>query len=136
LNIIQRLKELIYSLDQKKIIIYFHFESLLLFEILKMTDKKNGNSDFGKVYLDYHNAADAFRARIKEKGLLPAIGVYDVFSASLAARKFETIFLSGYGFCASTYALPDEGFIAWPDMVSYCERVRAVIPGSYHCRYR
>lgn len=86
---------------------------------------------FGDVYLDHHNAGDLFRARIKEAGLLPAIGVYDVFSASLAARKFETIFLSGYGFCASTYALPDEGFIAWPDMVAYCERVRAVIPGHH-----
>jgi 2-methylisocitrate lyase-like PEP mutase family enzyme len=89
------------------------------------------SSGFGKLYLDHHNASDVFRARIKDAGLLPAIGVYDVFSASLAARKFETIFLSGYGFCASTYGLPDEGFIAWPDMVAYCERVRAVIPGHH-----
>lgn len=92
---------------------------------------ENGEGGFGRLYLDHHNASDVFRARIKDQGLLPAIGVYDVFSASLAARKFETIFLSGYGFCASTYGLPDEGFIAWPDMVAYCERVRAVIPGHH-----
>jgi len=82
-------------------------------------------------YLDHRNAANNFRQRIKAQGLLPAIGVYDVFSATIAARSFETIFLSGYGFCASMYGLPDEGFIAWPDMISFAERVRAVIPNHH-----
>src|SRR2546430_12451465 len=35
------------------------------------------------------------------------LGVYDVFSASLAARYYDVIFVSGFGFAASHYGLPD-----------------------------
>lgn len=62
------------------------------------------------------------------KEILPFIGVYDVFSASIAAEHFNGIFLSGFGFAASYYGLPDIGFIAWSDMVSYVQRVRTVLP--------
>lgn len=71
------------------------------------------------------------RERISSGKILPLIGVYDVFSASLASRRFEAVFCSGYGFAASYYGLPDEGFIAWPDMVSYVERMRAVLPQTH-----
>jgi 2-methylisocitrate lyase-like PEP mutase family enzyme len=63
--------------------------------------------------------------------VLPFIGVYDTFSASLAARRFETLFLSGFGFAASTYGLPDVGFISWTDVVCYVQRVRAVAPTAH-----
>lgn len=56
------------------------------------------------------------------------IGIYDVFSASIAARHHNALFVSGFGFAASHYGLPDIGFIAWPDMVDFVQRVRAVLP--------
>jgi len=62
---------------------------------------------------------------------LPFIGVYDVFSATLAAKYHPAVFLSGYGFAASHYGLPDEGYIAWSDMVSYVSRVRHVLPKAH-----
>ena len=78
---------------------------------------------------DYYGSI--IRERILKGGILPLIGVYDVFSAILAAQKFEAIFCSGYGFAASHYGLPDEGFIAWTDMVSYVKRIRAVLPKTH-----
>ena len=71
------------------------------------------------------------RERVRHGGALPLIGIFDLFSASLAARHFEAIFCSGYGFAASHYGLPDEGYIAWPDMVSYVERIRAILPDHH-----
>ena len=69
--------------------------------------------------------------RLKEEKILPLIGVYDVFSSLLASKRFEAIFCSGYGFAASYYGLPDEGFISWTDMISYVERIRAVLPQTH-----
>jgi 2-methylisocitrate lyase-like PEP mutase family enzyme len=62
---------------------------------------------------------------------IPFIGVYDVFSASLAARHFGSLFLSGFSFAASFYGLPDIGFIAWSDLVAFVHRIRAVMPRSH-----
>jgi 2-methylisocitrate lyase-like PEP mutase family enzyme len=47
----------------------------------------------------------------------PFIGVYDAFSATIAARFSPNLFLSGFGFAASHYGLPDLGYIAWSDIV-------------------
>ena len=71
----------------------------------------------------------AFRDRLNGPEIIPCIGVYDVFSATLAARRFQTLFLSGFSFSASFYGLPDTGYISWSDMVAFCQRVRAVAPG-------
>jgi 2-methylisocitrate lyase-like PEP mutase family enzyme len=89
--------------------------------MLSMNASSNGMVSHGK----------SMRARMAQDDILPLIGIYDVFSAALAARKFEAIFCSGYGFAASHYGLPDEGFIAWTDMVSYVERIRAVLPETH-----
>jgi 2-methylisocitrate lyase-like PEP mutase family enzyme len=59
------------------------------------------------------------------------VGAYDTFSASLIAKYVDTIFLSGYGFTASHYGLPDEGYIAWSDIVDYAARVRHILPKSH-----
>jgi 2-methylisocitrate lyase-like PEP mutase family enzyme len=59
------------------------------------------------------------------------VGAYDVFTASLVARRFGGVFLSGFGFAASTYGLPDVGFIPWTEMVAYVGRVRAVAPTAH-----
>ncbi|MBH11237.1 MAG: carboxyvinyl-carboxyphosphonate phosphorylmutase [Candidatus Marinimicrobia bacterium] len=74
----------------------------------------------------------SFKDEIINNNIVPMIGVYDVFSAALAVQYFNTIFCSGYGFSASYYGLPDEGYIAWSDMVSYIERIRSVLPSNKH----
>jgi 2-methylisocitrate lyase-like PEP mutase family enzyme len=60
--------------------------------------------------------------------ITPFIGVYDVFSATVAAQQFNALFISGFGFAASFYGLPDIGFITWSDMVAYVQRIRTVLP--------
>ncbi len=56
------------------------------------------------------------------------MGMYDVFSASIAARHFNGLFLSGFSFAASYYGLPDIGFNCWTDLVALTQRIRAVLP--------
>lgn len=68
------------------------------------------------------------RKELAGVGILPFIGVYDVFSATIAGRHFDSLFVSGFGFAASHYGLPDIGFIAWSDMVAFVQRIRAVLP--------
>jgi 2-methylisocitrate lyase-like PEP mutase family enzyme len=70
----------------------------------------------------------ALREEMVKGALIPFIGVYDVFSAALAARHYSGLFLSGFGFAASHYGLPDIGFIAWSDLVAFVHRVRALLP--------
>ena len=69
-----------------------------------------------------------FRDEILDKNIVPIIGVYDALSASLTSKYFNAVFCSGYGFSASRYGLPDEGFIAWQDMISYVENMRSISP--------
>jgi len=56
------------------------------------------------------------------------MGVYDVFSATIAAKYADSLFISGFGFAASHYGLPDIGFINWTDIVQFVQRVRTVLP--------
>jgi 2-methylisocitrate lyase-like PEP mutase family enzyme len=65
---------------------------------------------------------------LQQTDVIPFIGVYDVFSASLAGQYFDGIFISGFGFAASHYGLPDIGFISWSDIVDFVRRVRAILP--------
>jgi 2-methylisocitrate lyase-like PEP mutase family enzyme len=39
------------------------------------------------------------------------------------------LFVSGFGFAASYYGLPDIGFIAWPDILGFVQRLRSILPG-------
>jgi 2-methylisocitrate lyase-like PEP mutase family enzyme len=39
--------------------------------------------------------------------------------------------LSGFGFSASFYGLPDIGFIAWSDMVEWVRRIRTILPDHH-----
>ncbi|MGW1991847.1 isocitrate lyase/PEP mutase family protein [Embleya sp. NPDC001921] len=61
----------------------------------------------------------------------PLVGIHDMYSASLAASHFDGFFVSGFGFAASYYGLPDIGFIAWPDMVAFVERLRLAFPRKH-----
>jgi len=71
------------------------------------------------------------REELTRGALLRFIGVYDAYSAALAARKFDSLFLSGFSFSASYYGLPDEGFIAWPDIVACAQRIRTIAPKAH-----
>ncbi|MFJ4623956.1 oxaloacetate decarboxylase [Streptomyces sp. NPDC088812] len=68
------------------------------------------------------------RAQITAPGTTPLIGVYDMYSASIAAEHYDGMFVSGFGFAASYYGLPDIGFIAWPDMLAFVQRLRGAFP--------
>src|SRR5215831_16646164 len=70
----------------------------------------------------------ALRRVLTQRAITPFIGVYDVFSASVVAKYYDGIFISGFSFAASFYGLPDIGFIAWSDLLSFVQRVRAVLP--------
>ncbi|WP_432153345.1 isocitrate lyase/PEP mutase family protein [Streptomyces tricolor] len=71
------------------------------------------------------------RAAIHADGTTPLIGVFDMFSASVAAQHYDGMFVSGFGFAASHYGLPDIGFIAWPDIIAFVQRLRLAFPRQH-----
>ncbi|MER6808121.1 isocitrate lyase/PEP mutase family protein [Spirillospora sp. NPDC000708] len=73
-------------------------------------------------------AGHHLRQDVRAAGVTPLVGVFDMFSASIAAQHFDGLFVSGFGFAASHYGLPDIGFIAWPDMVGFVQRLRLAFP--------
>lgn len=74
---------------------------------------------------------DALRDEVHNESITPLIGIFDMYSASLAAQHFGGMFVSGFGFAASYYGLPDIGFIAWPDMVNFVQRLRLAFPQQH-----
>jgi hypothetical protein len=60
----------------------------------------------------------------------PFIGIFDAFSATIAANHSPNLFYSGFVFAASHYGLPDLGYIAWSDMVQAVWRIRQILPHS------
>lgn len=70
----------------------------------------------------------ALRQTATQQRLMPFLGIYDLFSATLAADRFEALFLSGFGLAASAYGLPDIGFIGWGDLTTATSRIRALLP--------
>lgn len=77
------------------------------------------------------NYPDRLRAQMRSDGIVPLIGIYDVFSASIAARHFNGLFLSGFSFAASFYGLPDVGFISWSDITNLAQRIRLLLPNHH-----
>jgi 2-methylisocitrate lyase-like PEP mutase family enzyme len=71
------------------------------------------------------------RHELSQSDIIPFIGVYDVFSASIAGKSYDSIFISGFGFAASYYGLPDIGFISWSDITSFVQRVRTILPDHH-----
>jgi 2-methylisocitrate lyase-like PEP mutase family enzyme len=71
------------------------------------------------------------REHLRHQPITPFIGIYDVFSASLAAKQFDALFVSGFSFAASHYGLPDVGFVSWPDILNFVQRVRAIVPDHH-----
>ena len=64
-----------------------------------------------------------------DSAIEPFLGIYDCFSASIAASYSSNLFLSGFGFSASHYGLPDVGYVAWSDMVAAASRILQILPG-------
>ena len=77
------------------------------------------------------SAGEKLRFEVRSSRITPLIGVFDMFSASLAAQHYGGMFVSGFGFAASHYGLPDIGFIAWPDMVNFVQRLRLAFPHQH-----
>ncbi|GAB2622368.1 oxaloacetate decarboxylase [Streptomyces capparidis] len=77
------------------------------------------------------NHPSRLRAAIAQEGTTPIIGIFDMLSASVAARHYDGLFVSGFGFAASHYGLPDIGFIAWPDIVAFVQRLRLALPRQH-----
>jgi 2-methylisocitrate lyase-like PEP mutase family enzyme len=73
----------------------------------------------------------ALRNEVTNAQITPLIGVFDMFSASVAAQHYDGMFVSGFGFAASYYGLPDIGFIAWPDIVNFVQRLRLAFPRQH-----
>ena len=59
---------------------------------------------------------------------IPFLGIYDLFSARLVARRFDTLFVSGFGFSAGAYLSPDMGYVAWNDLLTLVQRLRHTFP--------
>ncbi|MFI5779816.1 oxaloacetate decarboxylase [Nocardia sp. NPDC051570] len=74
---------------------------------------------------------NSLRQDIHNDAITPLIGIYDMYSASLASQHFGGMFVSGFGFAASYYGLPDIGFIAWPDIVDFVQRLRLAFPHQH-----
>lgn len=74
---------------------------------------------------------EALRTARAQQQIVPFVGVYDLFSASLAADRFGALFLSGFGLAASGFGLPDIGFIGWGDLTNTTSRLRALLPDHH-----
>ena len=75
------------------------------------------------------HAGDILRGELRRRERVdPFIGVFDSFSAIIAAKYSPNLFFSGFGFAASFYGLPDIGYISWSDMVQAAWRVRQALP--------
>jgi 2-methylisocitrate lyase-like PEP mutase family enzyme len=57
----------------------------------------------------------------------PFLGIYDCFSASIAAPYSSTSF-SPASVSGGFYGLPDVGYIAWSDMIAAAWRIRQILP--------
>jgi 2-methylisocitrate lyase-like PEP mutase family enzyme len=50
------------------------------------------------------------------------------FSAKIVAEHFEGVFCRGFSRAASTYGLPDVGYVNWRDMTDFTTKIRHTIP--------
>lgn len=74
------------------------------------------------------NYGHLLRKAVGDREQIAFMGVFDTFSATIAAKYSDALFVSGFGFAASYYGLPDIGFIIWSDMVQFVQRMRTVLP--------
>jgi 2-methylisocitrate lyase-like PEP mutase family enzyme len=68
------------------------------------------------------------RSELTRRTPIPFVGIYDAFSARVAGRHFDALFVSGFGFAASHYGLPDIGYTTWTDLHAFVVRLRSIVP--------
>ncbi len=72
--------------------------------------------------------AQQLRALLKEPGIIQSVAIHDVFSAKIAENAgFKTLFIGGFGTCASLHGLPDLNFISMPEMADAIRRTTAAV---------
>ena len=99
--------------------------------ITKGCDARTGDSRCDQrlmIHEDSLSYGNLLRQDVRSDSVIPLIGIFDMFSATVVAQYFEGMFVSGFGFAASYYGLPDIGFVAWPDMVNFVQRLRLAFP--------
>jgi len=65
------------------------------------------------------NGRRSLAARLKDKRIVVAPGVYDAVTARIADRMgFEALYMTGYGTVASHLGLPDAGLASYADMLN------------------
>jgi 2-methylisocitrate lyase-like PEP mutase family enzyme len=73
-------------------------------------------------------------ARLKEKHLLSAPGIFEMVSAKMAdAMNFDALYMTGYGTVASYLGLPDAGIATYADMVNRVQRFAAITKTPLIC---
>jgi 2-methylisocitrate lyase-like PEP mutase family enzyme len=66
------------------------------------------------------------RELLRRPGIIPSLGVHDVFTALIVERAgFELVFLGGFGASASMLGLPDLNFISAAEMADAARRMTA-----------
>ena len=77
------------------------------------------------------NGPRRLRELLARPGVIPSLGVHDVFTALLVEQAgFETVFLGGFGASASMLGLPDLNFLTATEMADFVRRAasRLTIP--------
>jgi 2-methylisocitrate lyase-like PEP mutase family enzyme len=73
-------------------------------------------------------------ARLREKRLLSAPGVFEMVSAKIADRMgFEALYMTGYGTVASYLGLPDAGLASYTDMVNRVQQFGSITATPMIC---
>ncbi|MCC7273478.1 MAG: isocitrate lyase/PEP mutase family protein [Alphaproteobacteria bacterium] len=74
------------------------------------------------------NGRRSLAARLKEKRIIVAPGVYDAVTARIADRMgFEALYMTGYGTVASHLGLPDAGLATYSEMAA---RVAVIVENT------
>jgi 2-methylisocitrate lyase-like PEP mutase family enzyme len=65
-----------------------------------------------------------FKQKLQEPGIIPSLGVHDVFSAMIMEQAgLELLFLGGFGASASYLGLPDMGYLTMPEICGIIRRL-------------
>lgn len=73
-----------------------------------------------------NNGPARLRKLLRRPGIIPSLGVHDVFTALIVEQAgFELLFLGGFGASASLLGLPDLNFISAVEMADTARRMTA-----------
>jgi len=73
-------------------------------------------------------------ARLHDKQLMSAPGVFEMVSAKIADRMgFEALYMTGYGTVASYLGLPDAGLASYTDMANRVQQFASITTTPMVC---